>query len=341
MCLCWFWIVFVPTNFIEASWKAEHLVVRSSFWWPEAARSRNKTGPISLSKTEWQRWSCQRVVNIQIRELNSPHYCPAPPSSTSTVTHLETEISWIVPIHADPHAWAFGAAKKQPYMWAARACALHVAKCQSKRRIESVPVGWGPGGRAGRLVVFIAAMDGSPAIAQVARYPQGRIRTCRCALRCVCVGLDWIPRNGTIESHLPRQQHSASTRKLPVVAGCRCLFLFRQSGRRMWDPRDCRWGEPTGPAYAVVVVDNRIDKRVICSTSCAVLCACLNIYALLGSRTKTMRKRLGFFVQRKKLVYELWKTKFDLWDVTDVWNRRPVLFTGKFQRSWSCMEVNE
>jgi hypothetical protein len=31
-----------PTNFIEASWKAERLAVRSSFWWPEAARSRNK-----------------------------------------------------------------------------------------------------------------------------------------------------------------------------------------------------------------------------------------------------------------------------------------------------------
>jgi hypothetical protein len=44
MCLCWFWIVFAPTNFIEARWKAERLAVRSNFWWPEAARSRNKQG---------------------------------------------------------------------------------------------------------------------------------------------------------------------------------------------------------------------------------------------------------------------------------------------------------
>jgi hypothetical protein len=44
MCLCWFWMVFAPTNFIEADWKAERLSVRSSFWWPEAARSRNKHG---------------------------------------------------------------------------------------------------------------------------------------------------------------------------------------------------------------------------------------------------------------------------------------------------------
>jgi hypothetical protein len=35
-------MVFAPTNFIEAGWKTERLVVRSSFWWPEAARSRNK-----------------------------------------------------------------------------------------------------------------------------------------------------------------------------------------------------------------------------------------------------------------------------------------------------------
>jgi hypothetical protein len=31
-----------PTNFIEAVRKAERLAVRGSFWWPEAARSRNK-----------------------------------------------------------------------------------------------------------------------------------------------------------------------------------------------------------------------------------------------------------------------------------------------------------
>jgi hypothetical protein len=44
MCLCWFCIVFALTNFIEADWKTERLAVRSSFWWPEAARSRNKQG---------------------------------------------------------------------------------------------------------------------------------------------------------------------------------------------------------------------------------------------------------------------------------------------------------
>jgi hypothetical protein len=33
---------FAPMNFIEAGWKDKRLVVRSSFWWSEAARSRNK-----------------------------------------------------------------------------------------------------------------------------------------------------------------------------------------------------------------------------------------------------------------------------------------------------------
>jgi hypothetical protein len=42
MCLCWFWMIFAPTNFIEAGWKAERLTVRNSFWWLEAARNRNK-----------------------------------------------------------------------------------------------------------------------------------------------------------------------------------------------------------------------------------------------------------------------------------------------------------
>jgi hypothetical protein len=44
MCLCWFWMVFTQTNFIEADWKAERLAVRSSFWWPEALKSWNKQG---------------------------------------------------------------------------------------------------------------------------------------------------------------------------------------------------------------------------------------------------------------------------------------------------------
>jgi hypothetical protein len=37
-------MVFIQTNFIEASWKAECLAVRISFWWLEAAKSRNKQG---------------------------------------------------------------------------------------------------------------------------------------------------------------------------------------------------------------------------------------------------------------------------------------------------------
>jgi hypothetical protein len=37
-------MVFTQTNFIEVGWKAECLAVRSSFWWPEAAKSRNKQG---------------------------------------------------------------------------------------------------------------------------------------------------------------------------------------------------------------------------------------------------------------------------------------------------------
>ena len=48
MCLCWFWMVCTLTNFIEADWKAERLAVRSSFWWPEAARSWNKQGHCKL-----------------------------------------------------------------------------------------------------------------------------------------------------------------------------------------------------------------------------------------------------------------------------------------------------
>jgi hypothetical protein len=53
MCLCWFWMVFAPTNFIEAGWKAERLAVRNSFWYPETARSRNKQGHCLLLKPVW------------------------------------------------------------------------------------------------------------------------------------------------------------------------------------------------------------------------------------------------------------------------------------------------
>jgi hypothetical protein len=40
--------VFSPTNFIETGWKAERLAVRNNFWWPEAARSRNKQGHVAF-----------------------------------------------------------------------------------------------------------------------------------------------------------------------------------------------------------------------------------------------------------------------------------------------------
>jgi hypothetical protein len=48
MCLCWFWMVFTQTNFIEADWKVERLTVRSSFWWREALKSWNKQGQWAL-----------------------------------------------------------------------------------------------------------------------------------------------------------------------------------------------------------------------------------------------------------------------------------------------------
>jgi hypothetical protein len=62
MCLCWFWMVLPPMNFIEADWKAERLAVRSSFWWPEAVRSRNKQAPYErwwlMSTWPCLWWSC-------------------------------------------------------------------------------------------------------------------------------------------------------------------------------------------------------------------------------------------------------------------------------------------
>jgi hypothetical protein len=37
-------MIFTQMNFIEADWKAECLAVSITFWWPEAAKSRNKQG---------------------------------------------------------------------------------------------------------------------------------------------------------------------------------------------------------------------------------------------------------------------------------------------------------
>jgi hypothetical protein len=43
-----------PTKFIEIGWKVEHLALHNSFWWPEAARSRNKQGPPLHQQFVWE-----------------------------------------------------------------------------------------------------------------------------------------------------------------------------------------------------------------------------------------------------------------------------------------------
>jgi hypothetical protein len=70
--------------------------------------------------------------------------------------------------------------------------------------------------------------------------------------------LRWIPRIHWIAFTKARSAvHIAPTRKLPVVAGCRCLFFgSRVASCGIHRSRDCRWGEPAGPAYSIV--DNRI-----------------------------------------------------------------------------------
>jgi hypothetical protein len=42
-----------PTNFIEVGWKAERSAVRSSFWWLEAARNRNKRVLYDTTMSFW------------------------------------------------------------------------------------------------------------------------------------------------------------------------------------------------------------------------------------------------------------------------------------------------
>jgi hypothetical protein len=70
MCLYWFWMVFVPTNFIEAGWKAERLAIRSSFWWPEAARIRNKQDQDKRSSEfEHRKTLCEGLKTFYCRSI--------------------------------------------------------------------------------------------------------------------------------------------------------------------------------------------------------------------------------------------------------------------------------
>jgi hypothetical protein len=80
-------MVFAPTNFIEAGWKAECLAVRSSFWWSEAARSRNKQGqrPARLAGAVPDPGPCLRV-NVAHPETTDEERATAPafPSTGNT-----------------------------------------------------------------------------------------------------------------------------------------------------------------------------------------------------------------------------------------------------------------
>jgi len=128
-------------------------------------------------------------------------------------TSGKVETSWI----SCRSPWAFRNCKNRPCE-RRRACARHVAKCQASNGERSPRLG-------GRRTCFIMAMDGSPAIAQVPARTYLQVRLQYLHMHCVCVGS-----HGSIESHLPRRAvqcstHIASIRKLPVVAGCRCLFF--------------------------------------------------------------------------------------------------------------------
>jgi hypothetical protein len=59
-----------PTIFIEAGWKAERLTVRSSFWWPEAARSRNKQAQ-SYPIQGWTQQGCSQGEHTPMRYSNT------------------------------------------------------------------------------------------------------------------------------------------------------------------------------------------------------------------------------------------------------------------------------
>jgi hypothetical protein len=79
-------MVFTQTNFIETDWKAECLAVRSSFWWLEAAKSRNKRGA-SSHQHSWltspsQLWP---IGCIAVVEVFCCDFCPdsAPAERTS------------------------------------------------------------------------------------------------------------------------------------------------------------------------------------------------------------------------------------------------------------------
>lgn len=230
--------VVVPFNFelkLQSKsiiqWNCEHsnqlaclkIFARASEWARWFCPGKKRKGMacagsvISLSKTD-DRWSCQRVLNIQIREFSSL-------LSAAAIFDRYASGNWnlldCTTIHADPHAWAFGAAKKQPYMWAARACALHVAKCQSKRRIESVPVGWGAGGRAGGqadlLFLLRPWMGRRPLLAQVPARTYTYLQM-RLALRLRWVGLDPTERNHWIAFTKARAAHCIHPQ---TTGGCR------------------------------------------------------------------------------------------------------------------------
>lgn len=100
-----------------------------------------------------------------------------------------------------------------------RACGLHVAKCQASK--QSVPVGWGHADAD--LFLLLWPWMGRPPSHCPAQVP-ARTYLQYLHMHRVCVGS-----HGTIESHLYQgsqcSTHIASIRKLPVVAGCCCLFF--------------------------------------------------------------------------------------------------------------------
>ena len=104
-------------------------------------------------------------------------------------------------------------ASQEPAMWGGRSVSGHVpCTLRSARQVmEIVPVGWGR--------ISFMAIDGSPA-SHCPKYLQGRSFWCGSST-CTASALDPTdPLNRGYQG-----ARSTLRRKLPVVAGCRCLFF--------------------------------------------------------------------------------------------------------------------
>jgi hypothetical protein len=95
-------MVFTQTNFVEAGWKAECLVVRSSFWWPEAAKSRNnnrgKDPGWLLQTTSCEPSSSDACVRVYVSPTRARRIwretCRLPPCHHMHVLISHHSITW-------------------------------------------------------------------------------------------------------------------------------------------------------------------------------------------------------------------------------------------------------